>query len=72
MSKKRIYLIGVITLILITSYYYFSKPDDENIHITSEVKKGTFINEVIISGEAQSTSLKKAKGPSNESLNYEK
>ena len=59
------YLLGVIFLLLIASYYYFSKSDDENIHITSEVKKGTFVNEVIISGEAQSTSLKKIKGPSN-------
>lgn len=65
MSKKRIYTLGIITLILIASYFYFSGSDEEKITITSVVKKGIFISEVIISGEAQSTSLKKIKGPSN-------
>jgi multidrug efflux pump subunit AcrA (membrane-fusion protein) len=65
MSKKRIYSIGIVILLLIASYFYFTKSDAESITITSEVKKGIFKNEVIISGEAQSTSLKKIKGPSN-------
>lgn len=65
MSKKRIYTIVAVVLLLVVSYFYFSKADDESVNITSIVKKGTFINEVVISGEAQSTSLKKIKGPSN-------
>jgi len=65
MSKKKIYTVGAIIIALIASYFYFSKSDNENISITAKVKKGTFKNEVIISGEAQSTSLKKIIGPSN-------
>jgi multidrug efflux pump subunit AcrA (membrane-fusion protein) len=65
MSKKSIYILGIIGLLAIASYFYFSKETDESVTITSEVQKGTFISEVIISGEAQSTSLKKIKGPAN-------
>lgn len=65
MSKKRIYIISGIVLLAIIAFFYFKKDSGENISITSKVKKGTFKNEVIISGEAQSTSLKKIKGPDN-------
>lgn len=65
MSKKRIYSLGMIPILIIIAYFYFSGNDDEKIAITSKVKKGTFISEVIISGEAQSTRLEKINGPSN-------
>ena len=65
MSKKKIYSLGAVVILIISAYFYFSKSDDEKISITAEVEKGTFISEVIISGEAQSTSLKKIEGPRN-------
>lgn len=65
MSKKRIYIISSIVILSIIAFFYFTKDSEENISITSKVKKGTFKNEVIISGEAQSTSLKKITGPNN-------
>lgn len=65
MSKKRIYIISSIVILSIITFFYFTKDSEENTSITSKVKKGTFKNEVIISGEAQSTSLKKITGPNN-------
>jgi len=41
----------------------FGNTADEDVAITTKVVKGEFVNEVIISGEAQSTSLKKINGP---------
>jgi len=52
-------------MISIIAYFYFFKNDEEKIAITSKVKKGTFKSEVIISGEAQSNSLKKINAPEN-------
>lgn len=63
MSKKRLIIIGIIIAVLITSYSLFGSSSDENSPITTEVVKGQFLNEVIISGEAQSTSSKKIMGP---------
>ncbi len=65
MSKKSYISIGVIALLSIISYFYFFGNDEEKITITSKVKKGTFKSEVIISGEAQSNSLKKIDAPEN-------
>lgn len=65
MNKKRLLLIGIPVLLLIFGYSYFSNDEDESISITTEVIKGEFLNEVVISGEAQSTSLKKINAPSN-------
>lgn len=65
MSKKKYIIIGVALLVIIISYSLFGNTTDENIPITTEVKKGQFIDEVIISGEAQSTSSKEINGPSN-------
>lgn len=65
MNKKRLLLVGIPVVLLIFGYTFFSKGTDENISITTEVVKGDFLNEVMISGEAQSTSLKKINGPSN-------
>lgn len=66
MSKKRIVIISVITLISIYFIYrYFSPSNDDEIYLTAKVKKADFLSEVITSGEAQSTSLKKINGPSN-------
>ncbi|MFK8061210.1 MAG: efflux RND transporter periplasmic adaptor subunit [Polaribacter sp.] len=66
MTKKKIALISVASLIVIyLAYSYFSPSADDKTYLTSKVKKGNFISEVITSGEAQSTSLKKINGPSN-------
>ena len=65
MSKKKLIIIGVSVIILIISYSLFSSDNNENKPVTVEVKKGKFINEVIISGEAQSTSSKEINGPIN-------
>ncbi len=65
MPKKTMYALGIIAILLLSSYFYFFNTDEEKVAITSEVKRGVFKNEVIISGEAQSTSLKKIKGPAN-------
>tara|TARA_R110002126_G_scaffold291579_2_gene453904 strand:+ start:15488 stop:16735 length:1248 start_codon:yes stop_codon:yes gene_type:complete len=66
MNKKRTAIISVIVLIVIYFIYsYFSPAAEGDIYITTKVKKGDFISEVITSGEAQSTSLKKINGPDN-------
>lgn len=65
MTKKRIaYIIGAIVLLIIL-YSYFNNSGEENASITAKVVKGNFINEVFISGEAQSTSSKEINGPTN-------
>ena len=66
MTKKKIDIISIISLAIIYSgYRYFSPSSNGETNLTSKVIKGTFINEVFISGEAQSTSSKKINGPSN-------
>lgn len=66
MNKKKIAVISVIALVLIYfGYLYFSPASDGEIYLTTKVKKGNFVSEVITSGEAQSTSLKKINGPDN-------
>ncbi|MDO7172879.1 efflux RND transporter periplasmic adaptor subunit [Mariniflexile sp. AS56] len=65
MTKKRLAFIfgGIIILILI--YSFFSSSSEEDTLLTSKVTRGTYLNEVIISGEAQSTSSKEIDGPIN-------
>ena len=63
--KKRLLFIGVPVLLLILGYTLFKPNSEENAPIKAEVIKGEFLNEVIISGEAQSTSLKNIEGPDN-------
>ncbi|WP_397446266.1 efflux RND transporter periplasmic adaptor subunit [Polaribacter sp. R77954] len=66
MNKKRIAIISVAALIAIYFIYNYFSPDSEgDVYLTTEVKKGDFLSEVITSGEAQSTSSKKIKGPDN-------
>ena len=66
MNKKRIAIISVAALISIYFIYNYFSPDSEgDVYLTTEVKKGDFLSEVITSGEAQSTSSKKIKGPDN-------
>ena len=65
MTKKKIVLVGVSIVLLIIAYSFYNNENDENVLITTKVKKGEFVNEVVISGEAQSTSSKKINGPSN-------
>lgn len=65
MNKKRIaYIIGAIVLLIII-YSYVNTSDESDVSLTAKVIKGTFLSEVIISGEAQSTSSKQINGPSN-------
>ncbi|MDG1729594.1 MAG: RND transporter [Algibacter sp.] len=65
MNKKRIaYIVGSIILLFII-YLYFNSSNDKDVSLTAKVIKGTFLNEVYISGEAQSTSSKEINGPSN-------
>ena len=63
--KKRLLFIGIPILLLILGYALFKPNSEENVPIKAEVIKGEFLNEVIISGEAQSTSLKNIDGPDN-------
>lgn len=65
MNKKRILILSAVCVSLIIAYYLFSGSEDENVFITTKVKKGTFNSEVVISGEAQSLSSKKISGPKN-------
>jgi len=65
MSKKKVaYIIGAIILLVIV-YSFFSSTSETEASITAKVVKGTFLNEVYISGEAQSTSSKQINGPEN-------
>jgi HlyD family secretion protein len=66
MTKKKTAIISIISLISIYLIYSFLAPkNDREIYLMSKVEKGDFISEVITSGEAQSTSLKKINGPDN-------
>ncbi|RKN80165.1 efflux RND transporter periplasmic adaptor subunit [Ulvibacterium marinum] len=65
MNRKRLLQIGIPLLLLFFAYMFFKTDVEEDISITAEVVKGEFLNEVIISGEAQSTSLKNIDGPAN-------
>jgi HlyD family secretion protein len=65
MTKKRILILSAICVSFIIAYFLFSGTDEEKISITVKVERTTFKSEVIISGEAQSTSSKKIKGPNN-------
>ena len=66
MSKKRIAIITVTVLVIsYLVYSYFSPSSDDKVYLTSKVRKGNFISEVVTSGEVQSTSLKKITGPPN-------
>jgi multidrug efflux pump subunit AcrA (membrane-fusion protein) len=66
MTKPKIAIISGIALVAIyLTYNYFSPSSDEATYLTVKVKKGDFKSEVITSGEAQSTSLKKINGPEN-------
>lgn len=65
MNKKKIIYLGISIVLLLTIYSFYNSSSSENIHLTAKVIKGNFINEVYISGEAQSTSSIKINGPSN-------
>ncbi len=63
MFKKKRVLIAASILILLSCFAFFKTANNDDVPITTQVIKGTFKNEVIISGEAQSTSSKKINGP---------
>ncbi|MEN8703476.1 MAG: RND transporter [Polaribacter sp.] len=66
MNKKKIIIIIILSFsCLFLIYNYFFSENDREVYLTTKVKRGTFISEVITSGEAQSTSLKKINGPEN-------
>lgn len=64
-KKKTIIIVAIAAVVIYAAYSYFSPASDGTIYLTSKVKKGNFISEVVTSGEAQSTSLKKITGPPN-------
>ena len=65
MDKKKLIIIGVSVILLVIVYSFYNKKTNEDKSLTANVIKGNFINEVFISGEAQSTSSKNINGPSN-------
>ncbi len=66
MKKKQILIFGAPALIILLSAYYFLGGSSESdVNLTTKVKRGNFVSEVLTSGEAQSNSLKRIKGPSN-------
>lgn len=65
MNKKKIALIVSGIVILILTYSFFSSSGEEDVLLTTKVVKGNYLNEVVISGEAQSTSSKEINGPNN-------
>jgi multidrug efflux pump subunit AcrA (membrane-fusion protein) len=67
MTKKRLIYAAVAVVLLVIVYSFYNKSGDENVALTAKVVKGEFVNEVFISGEAQSTSSKMINGPRNAS-----
>jgi multidrug efflux pump subunit AcrA (membrane-fusion protein) len=65
MKNKKILIPGIILLLIIVSYFLLSTKEGDTVALTTEVVKGDFINEVLISGDLQSTSLEKINGPAN-------
>lgn len=65
MNRKRLLQIGIPLLLLLFAYMFLKTDNEKNVAITVKVVRGEFLNEVIISGEAQSTSLKNIDGPAN-------
>ena len=65
MLNKKLIIIGIPVILLVIVYSFYNKKTNKDISLTAKVIKGDFINEVYISGEAQSTSSKKINGPSN-------
>lgn len=63
MNKKKLLLFGIPIVLILVGYTLFGNTADEDVAVTTKVVKGDFVNEVIISGEAQSTSLKKINAP---------
>ena len=63
MNKKKLLLFGIPIVLILVGYTLFGNTADEDVAVTTKVVKGDFVNEVIISGEAQSTSLKKMLNP---------
>jgi multidrug resistance efflux pump len=65
MTKKKLaFIVGAVSILIII-FTFYNQTSSEDISITAKVTKGTFVNEVYISGEAQSTSSKEINGPSN-------
>ncbi len=65
MNKKKLTIIIGVIILLIISYFYFSSSSNQDISLTAKVTKGVFLDEIFISGEAQSTSSKKINAPTN-------
>ncbi|MEO9513581.1 MAG: RND transporter [Flavobacteriaceae bacterium] len=65
MNKKLLLFIGIPISLILIGYTLFSRDSNDDTSVTTKVTKGDFFDEVIISGELQSTSLKKIMGPAN-------
>ncbi len=68
MSRKKLIIGSVIIVSVLAVYFLYNKKEDVNAPITIKVAKGDFINEVITSGEALSSSSKKIQFPSPANL----
>ena len=69
MNKKLLIWGGAILLLVLTLIIFVFNGDEESSPLLTTVRKGTFVHEVIISGEAQSKSQKNIEGP-KEMSNY--
>ena len=65
MNRKKLFLIASPLIVVFLFYVFISDGSESSSSVTTTVKKGVFLDEVIISGEAQSTSLKKINGPTD-------
>jgi multidrug efflux pump subunit AcrA (membrane-fusion protein) len=65
MKNKKVLMYAALGLVALFVLYsvFFSDDSEADTDITVKVRKGEFLNEVVISGEAQSTSSIKINGP---------
>lgn len=63
MNKRKLFYLGIGLILIVALFAFFESSDNDNISLTAKVERGTFKDEVIISGEAQSTSSKNIDGP---------
>ncbi len=65
MNKKKLIIWVSVIIVFVLLLTVFNNKSDQDVSLTAQVVKGTFLDEIIISGEAQSTSSKQINGPSN-------
>lgn len=65
MTKKKYLILGLVILFIALLYFFFKGDEASDVALITKVKRGDFLSEIIISGEAQSTSSKNINGPLN-------